>query len=300
LDAVIQTGVIGATRAIPLSEALAAWRRDARGGVCDTGRYRGRFFVWGRGQPLLLIHGLSDQARSFVPVIAHLTDSFRCIAYELPTGDGDGAKLDQLSHVDLVADVFALFDHLDVGQACLFGASFGGMIVLGALQAQPRRFLRAAIQSGFARRRLAPMERIVVNLARYWPGRMNDLPLRNMFQKHADGPAFAAAPPGVWEFQRVNTAETPIKAFAQRVRIIDRTDLRPILSTIMQPILSITGDRDSVVAQHCSEELAEGLPHADRLEFSNCGHYAQYTHAAGVAEALRRFLLPPCGLSNDV
>src|SRR5207302_4999636 len=108
--------------------------------------------------------------------------------------------------------------------------------------------------------------------------------------------AFAAAPPGVWDFQRANTAELPIRAFAHRVRMIDQTDLRPLLPAITHPILVLSGDRDSVIARAATDELAAGLPHADRLEFSDCGHYAQYTHAAGVAEALNRFLLPPCGV----
>ena len=292
-----QTGYIEAAKAIPLEEALFYWQREATVGECDTGRYRARYFVWGRGLPVVFVHGLSDQARSFVPLMAHLTSAFRCIAYELPTGDGDGAKLGQYHHSNLIDDLFALLDHLNVRQACLYGASFGGTIVLGALHVQPKRFLRAAIQSGFARRTLAPAERVVANLARSWRGRMADLPFRNALQKKADGPAFAAAPPNVWKFQRANTAVLPIRAFAQRVRMIDGLDLRPLLPAIAHPVMLLTGDRDSTIAQAAVDELAAGLPHADRLEFSDCGHHAQYTHASGVAEALRRFLLPPCGLT---
>lgn len=291
-------GYIESARAIPLEEALFDWRREAEVGELDFDRYRCRYFVWGRGQPLLFVHGLSEQARSFVPLIAHLTNTFRCIAYELPNGDGDGARFDHLHHCNLVADAISLLDHLNIGQACLYGASFGGLVVLGALRAQPRRFLRAAIQSGFAHRRLAPAERIVASLARYWPGRMADLPLRNWLQRNADSPTFAVAPRAVWEFQRANTASLPIRAFAHRVRIISETDLRATLPSIMHPILLIGGDRDSSLAHGVADELAAGLPHVDRLEFSNCGHHAQYTHAAGVAAALQRFLLPPCGLSG--
>lgn len=294
----IQDGYIESATAIPLKEALFYWRREAVVGEHDTGRYRCRYFVWGRGQPLLFVHGLSDQARSFVPLIAHLTNTFRCIAYELPSGDGDGARFDHLNHADLVSHAISLLDELSVGQACLYGASFGGLVVLGALRSQPKRFLRAAIQSGFARRKLAPAERTVSSLARYWPGRMTDLPLRNWLQWKADGAAFAAAPPGVWDFQRANTAGLPIRAFAHRVRIVAETDLRPTLSSITHPILLLGGDCDSTLARGATDELAAGLPHADRLEFADCGHHAQYTHAAGVAAALERFLLPPCGLSG--
>jgi pimeloyl-ACP methyl ester carboxylesterase len=294
-----QTGVIESAKAIPLADALERWRREARVGEIDTGRYRCRYYVLGRGQPLVFIHGLADQARCFVPVIAHLTDSFRCIAYEMPNGAGDGAKLGSLGHSDLVADVFALMDELKCGQSCLYGASFGGTIALAALHAAPKRFLRAVIQSSFAHRRLAPMERAMASLARYWPGRMGGLPLGRAMQRRADAPAFAAAPEEIWNFQRANSAETPVRAFAHRVMMIADLDLRPILPAITHPVMLLEGDRDSVVGRSCTDELASGLPHADRLEFADCGHYAQYTHAAPVAEALRRFLLPPCGLTGD-
>jgi pimeloyl-ACP methyl ester carboxylesterase len=293
---IAQTGIIESAPAIPLVEGLTRWRREAQVGEFDTGRYRCRYYVWGRGQPLILIHGLSDQARSFVPLVAHLTESFRCVAYELPNGAGDGAHLGRIRHADLVTDLFALLSELKIAQACLYGASFGGTVALAALAARPRRFLRAAMQSSFAHRRLAPAERLLAYLARWWPGRMGELRINRAMQRRADAPAFAAAPPEMWDFQRANTAATPIRAFAQRALMVSRLDLRPILPAIPHPVLLINGDRESSVVQACVAELAERLPHADRLEFTDCGHYAQYTHAAALAEALRRFLLPPCGL----
>jgi pimeloyl-ACP methyl ester carboxylesterase len=293
-----QTGYIESAVTIPLADALARWRREAEFGNCNTPHYRCRYFTWGRGQPLVFVHGLSDQACSFVPVIAHLTDVFRCIAYELPNGAGDGAKLGRLKHADLAGELLALLDHLQCGQTCLYGASFGATVVLRALYQQPGRFLRAALQGGFAFHKLGPGEIALASLARFWPGRMSGFPLFRRLQERHDAAAFEHSPPEAWEFQRGNSGQTPVKAFASRVMMIGRTDLRPLLPAIQHSILLISGDRDTVVGRASAAELAARLPHADRLEFANCGHYAQYTHAAGVAVALRRFLLPPCGLSG--
>jgi pimeloyl-ACP methyl ester carboxylesterase len=98
--------------------------------------------------------------------------------------------------------------------------------------------------------------------------------------------------------KRSNSASTPIAAFAHRAMMIASLDLRPILPTVRHPILLLTGERDTAANRRASAELADDLPHADRLEFADCGHFAQYTHAPAVAEALRRFLLPPCGLTG--
>jgi 3-oxoadipate enol-lactonase len=293
-----QTGYLESTAPIPLAEALARWRAEADFDICDAGPYRCHYFAWGRGQPLIFVHGLCDQARSFVPIIAHLTDAFHCVAVELPSGDGDGAKLGRLHHADLAEALFALVEQLKFGQVCLYGASLGATVVLQALHDQPRRFLRAALQSGFAYKRLGPGERLLANLARFWPGRMGDSSLFRRMQRRHDASAFEHAPPEMWDFHRANSGATPVRAFASRALMIGRTDLRPLLPAIPHPILLITGDRDTVIGRASSEELAAGLPHADRLEFADCGHYAQYTHAAGVAAALRRFLLPPCGSSG--
>jgi len=294
----MQTGFIESPTAIPLAEALTRWRREAEAGECNTGRYRCRYFAWGNGQPLVFVHGLCDQARSFVPIIAHLTDAFRCVAYELPSSAGDGARPGNIKHADLAHDLLALMDHLKFGQACLYGASFGVTVVLRALHEQPRTFLRAALQSGFAHKLLGPGEIVLANLARFWPGRMADLPLFRRLQRRADAAAFASAPAETWDFQRANSGETAVRAFASRAMMISRTDLRPLLVGIQHPILLISGDSDTVIGRASADELAAGLPHADQLEFAACGHYAQYTHAAGVAAALRRFLLPPCGLAG--
>src|SRR5260370_30217359 len=141
-----------------LPEVLARFEREAIRGVCDTGRYRCPYYTWGEGPPLLFIHGLCDDARSFVLPIALLSRHFRCIAYDLPGSAGDGARLGRYQHADFVADLHALLDHLGIGSCSLFGSSFGSTIALGALHGRPERFAGAVLQGGFARRPLALAE----------------------------------------------------------------------------------------------------------------------------------------------
>ena len=42
---------------LKLGDCLERRRRDAQFGECDTGRYRCRYVVWGRGPTLVLIPG---------------------------------------------------------------------------------------------------------------------------------------------------------------------------------------------------------------------------------------------------
>src|SRR5437868_12368135 len=94
-----------------LAEVLEQHRTQARPGVCDTGRYRCPYYTWGAGPTLVCVTGLADDARSFVPLLAHLSRHFRCVAYDWPTGKGDAARPACYRHQDFVADFFALLDH---------------------------------------------------------------------------------------------------------------------------------------------------------------------------------------------
>src|SRR5712691_8325527 len=109
---------------VRLDEALRRFEREAVHGVCTTGRYRCSYFTWGTGPPLVFIHGLGDLARSFVPVISVLASDFRCIAYEQPSGRGDGAQLGRYTHPYLVRDLFALLDQLGLPRSYVYGSSF--------------------------------------------------------------------------------------------------------------------------------------------------------------------------------
>jgi len=109
---------------IPLPEAIERFGREATQGSCDTGRYRCRYFTWGSGPPLVFLHGLADTSRAFILPSALLARSFQCIAYDLPDGS-DGADLKRYTHADMVADLFALLDHLGVKQSYVFGVETG-------------------------------------------------------------------------------------------------------------------------------------------------------------------------------
>src|SRR5438445_9666521 len=100
------------TMTFSLAEVQQRFNREAVRGICDTGRYRCHYYSWGEGQPLLFIPGLCDDALSFVMTSAYLCGHFRCIAYDLPIGTEDRARLARYRHADYVKDMFALLDHL--------------------------------------------------------------------------------------------------------------------------------------------------------------------------------------------
>jgi pimeloyl-ACP methyl ester carboxylesterase len=275
-----------------LEEVLARFRKEAVQDTFDTGRYRCRYYTWGSGPPLVFIHGLGDDALSFVLPIARLSEHFRCICYDQPKGGGDGSHLGRYHHADLVQDLIALVDHWQLPQAYLFGSSFGSTIALAAMHERPERFPRGVLHSGFARRPLAPAEEMLASWARYWPWNMSSLPMRETVMTQTHYPPFAARQPELWKFFLSRDGAIPMEAVARRALILNHVDLRSLLPSIRQPILMVVGDQDPLVGKSCEEVLMKGLPNATRAELSGCGHMAQFTHPEVLAEATWRFLRP--------
>lgn len=275
---------------IAVGPVLERWRREAIQGVCDTGRYRMRFAVWGQGPPLVVIPGMCDDRTSFLLPASRLSARYCCISYDHPAGRGDGARLSMRKHADYVDDFFRLLDHLKIERAIPLGSSFGSTIALAALHRAPERLPRGILQGGFARRRLAWAERMLARWARWWPGTLGQLPGRNAILFRGQGHTFDGLPPERWEWFLERNGAPPIAAVAQRALTIDGIDLRSILPQIRQPVLMICGDRDWLVRGAQERELLEGLAHPTRAEIEGAGHMPQYTHPEVVAELVEQWL----------
>ena len=249
-----------------------------------------RFAVWGSGPPLVIIHGLSDAVRGFAMVMHRLAARFTCVAYELPNGPDDGAKLGTYRHRDYAADLFALLDHLKIDRVALLGSSFGTTVALRALAEAPGRFTKCVLKGGFAYRPLKWYERLGARQGRYWQGRLCELPFREFALRRADPATWAGCSPLSRELFLTCNGDTPIAAACRRAVTLDALDLRPLLPAIRTPVLLIGGDRDRIVPPAAETELERGLPDVRRTEFAACGHYPQYTHPGATADAAAAFL----------
>jgi pimeloyl-ACP methyl ester carboxylesterase len=291
--------------AAPRTYAAAVNRllRHARQGQVDTGRYRCRYYDWGEGPALVFVNGLGDEPRSFALPMALLAPHFRCIAYELPTGRGDGARLLRYRLEHLSADLQVLLEHLRIEQATPLGHSFGALVALLALGQQPRRFQRGVLVSGFAARPLSRWHWWLATFGRFLPNRAELRHLRgrraSMRRKHFVG--FERHEPQRWEQFMELTGRAPMRTTAHWGRLLHEMDLRSLLPRIHQPVLLIHGDADPLVPPRHQEELFRGLPNAVMFQLHHCGHLPMYTHPEALASALLTFhgMLPPGELVHD-
>ncbi len=283
----------GGAGPVSLQVALERFQREAILDHCDTGRYRLHYFEWGAGPPLVFIHGAGDINRSFVPLICRLSSQFRCIAYNLPSGHGDGARLSRYRHENLVDDLRALLDHLKLERTYLLGSSFGSTIAISAMRRQPERIARAILQGALAYRPLSWAERFFTAIFRWCPGPCSKLPRRTRILEAVHRRPFAEQPAEVWQAFVEWTGESRLAALGYQAKWLHRLDLRGELEHLRQPILLIAGDRDSVIPFSHAERLLQRLPNARLAIIEGAGHVPYYSHPDAMAAMIRHFLTPP-------
>jgi pimeloyl-ACP methyl ester carboxylesterase len=277
-------GVVAAT--------LERLEREAEHGICDTGRYRCRYYAWGTGPAIVFIHGLGDDALAFALVIGHLSAHFRCIVYDLPGRPNDGSRGRPRSHADLVADLLALLDHLGERSAAVCGFSLGSTVALAALHAAPDRFTHGILVAGFARRRLSWHEWLLARMAVRWTAPVRWLPMIGPVRAVMHGRPFVGKPADLWRFFRERTDAPLIRTVAGNALLLHDSDLRPILPEITRPILMVGSLGDPLVPAKSTEELAHGLPHVTRIVWKERGHAIIYSHAEELAQEIASFLTP--------
>lgn len=278
---------------VSVAEALSRMEKEATIGTFHTGRYRCEYAVWGSGPPLIFIHGLADSRHCFLLPMALLSSEFRCIAYSQPLGNGDGVRLERYRHEYLTEDLFALMDHLGLKQATLVGHSYGSTTAIRAMHSGPDRVPRGVLVGGFAHRPLVSFEWWLSWLARYWPGKLRQLPGRRKAQLRSHYPLFPESEPDKWQYYVDVSGTPPIRSVAHWALKLHQTDVRPLLPFVRQPVLVMTCDRDPLVPKATQEDVFRGLPNAVLFELANCGHFPIYSHVIPFAETLRKFLLAP-------
>jgi pimeloyl-ACP methyl ester carboxylesterase len=284
-----------------LQEALYRLEWEAEQGTLDLGRYRPSYVRWGKGSPLVFIHGLGDAWPSFVHPLALLAADYQCIAYDQPRGPKDRARLRGYEHDHLVEDLIRLLDHFGLPTATLIAHSFGTTIALKALHRHPERVARAVLVGSFAHRPLRPHERTLAWIGRYLPGTMRLVPGRRKAMQRAHLAAFSERTPDVWEHFLQRTALPPCRAMAHWAFVLDRTDLTPLLPAIRQPVLIVGGEWDPITPPRLQHQLFERLPNAVLLLLDRCGHFPMYTHPEALVDAIRKFTkAPACALPTPI
>ena len=240
----------------------------------------------GRGDPVVLVHGLGDDHRAWRRVVAPLMLSRRVVLYDLrghggsPLGDADG------SLAQLGADLVQVLDDAQIERATIAGFSLGGTIAMRAAIDAPERVAALALVGtssrvnkaarGWYEERAAMVERDDPELRKTLDGDTEDV-YRNRPEEIEAG----------LRIRRESTADP--RGFANACLAMASLNERPLddeLGAIALPTVIVAGDADQHCPPRASEIIAEKIPGATMQVLEDTGHPLPVERPDEVAEAI--------------
>ena len=291
--------------AVRLQTLFRPYRRDRR--VSDLDQVEVNVeglklsaYIVGKGEPIVLVHGLGGSKVTWLPVLPALSERHRVIAPDLP-GHGESDK----PRTDYTPRFFArvlrrLMDEVEIDKAVLIGNSLGGRIAIELALRSPRRVSSLALLDPSVPRL---RWRYILGFTRVFPTEFGaiPLPLRERWMElaikrlfaHPDrmpGDAYSAA---ATEFIRIYRSPAARMAFFSSLRHIVTESPEVFyasLRRIKQSALVIFGEKDGLVPLRLGVRLAEHLPNSQLVVFPDVGHVPQFEATEETLDALRSFL----------
>ncbi len=229
----------------------------------------------GTGEPLVLLHGLGSNSRSWRHQLAGLAQSFRVLAWDAPgyglsddlaVFDGPAFTMADFAHV-----LGAFFDALKIDQAHIVGHSMGGVLALEFYQHYRERVKSLVLadtnRGGGAKpqaERQATLQRRLHALATQTPAQIAQARAPGLLSPHADAVLVAD----------VSSIYAEIRPAGYRLATLglDRANHTDLLPQVNVPTLILCGELDTVTPPAESEILAQNIPHADLKFIPRAGH----------------------------
>ncbi len=243
----------------------------------------------GRGDPVLLLHGLGATKASFLPTLLALSDRYRVVAPDL-LGHGDTAKpIARYDAPTYGAFTLDLMDSLGIDRAHLIGNSMGGRISLEVAMRAPDRVrsvtLLCPAVAFIKRREFVPLVRLLRPelglIPHRLPHRLVVRSVRALFARPERLPT-SWYEAGADEFIRIFRNPRGRAALYASMRNIyldepaGETGFWRRLEGLSSPACFVWGDRDRLVPSGFSRHVERALPDARSVVLPDCGHVPQF------------------------
>jgi len=250
------------------------------------------------GAAVVLIHGYTDNARDWVPMLPYLSKRYRLILVDI-RGHGQSSKPECCyTRLDFAYDIKLLLDALGVQKADIVGHSLGSIIAQTFAEYWPERTAHVVLISSTGG---TP------------PGRPKKPPqfdfaaeIRKLKEPiEADSPFMIAwwdsptpVDPDFIRRQRKDAAGIPLRVW---LAVLDQAlpannvygDLQSSLPRLKAPTLLIWGSKDPIMEEDVRQSLRDALPNAKVKTFDGLGHNPFWEDPRGVAEVINAFLSTP-------
>lgn len=255
------------------------------------------YVEWGdpAGHPVILIHGFTDSARDWAPMLPYVSKRTRWILVDI-RGHGASSKPECCyTRLDFAYDVKLLLDALQIPKADVVGHSLGTIIAQTLAEYWPQRIGRVVLVSSTGG--LAP------NVPAHAPQFDFEGAIKSLHEPiEADSPFMIAwwdsptpVDPDFIARERRDAAAIPLRVW---LAVLDQAsinrdnyaDLQRTLPRLGAPTLLIWGSEDPIMEPPMRDSLRRALPNARVKIFPGLGHNPFWEDPAAVAREIEAFL----------
>jgi pimeloyl-ACP methyl ester carboxylesterase len=244
--------------------------------------------VYGRGRPVILLHGWLGSWGLWQETMAYLGRYYRTYALDFWGFGESGKKRDTYAVQDFVTLVDQFMERLGIAQAPLVGHSMGGTVSLSVAIQNPERVNKVVvIGSPIVGSSLAfPLKlagyRFIANtiFSKMWA-------FRGAMKVASP---FICADPRFPRMMDQDLSKLTVESFLLSIASLRRADLRPMLPQLKIPVLGMYGDRDNIVDPCQWQPLLAGVPHAKIVRWQRAQHFVMLDTPQDFMENLKTFL----------
>ena len=252
--------------------------------------------TYGRGRPVLLLHGWLGSWALWRRTIEELGKEFRTYALDFWGFGESGAEGDDFSIGNFVLLVDEFMDRLGIVKAPLVGHSMGGTVSLDFSIRHPEKVVKTIVIG-------SPIDgsslSMLLKTASYqgWISLSESAPfLFNLFmrgfRRFIRYYAYLMASDGkmLGNMMAADLSTLTWGPFFESIGTLRRTDLRPYLSELKTPVLGIYGKKDIIVNPKQSQVLKQYVPGSRVAWFTGSGHFPMMDEFDLFVNTVRNFL----------
>jgi len=241
----------------------------------------------GKGSDLVVLHSLLADRHAFDPVLPALAARCRVTLFNLPGFHGSQPAMLALmdAYLAIIEDGF---DEFGIGKdSVLIGNGFGGTVALAFALAHPERISKLVLSDAAAGFPPEGREAFAVMAQKVEEGGLGSI--AEIAAKRVFSPAYLAAhPEKIEERKKVLLAIDP-KAFQAACRILQETDLVPLLHHLKVPTLVVCGQFDQATPPALNKQIVEKVAGAKYIELPGCGHCPPLEQPEQFVAAIKEF-----------
>ncbi|WP_130805832.1 alpha/beta fold hydrolase [Senegalia massiliensis] len=234
--------------------------------------------VQGEGQPIVLIHGWSQNNLAYMQQVEELKKNYKVISYDL-RGHGRSVRTEKGLTLDRFAcDLRELIDHLELKEVLLIGWSMGASTTFNYVKNYGVEKVSGIVLFDMTPKLLNDDE---WNLG-LWHGKYNiqnaldDMTIMcNDFSNFAESFFKRAAPymndDMLTEAMKETTKNTPHVMYAMWLAMA-YNDYRDILSKMTVPTVIAYGENSTLYSKETAAYLNKQIPNSKVVSFENCTH----------------------------